>query len=162
MSVQDIDLGYSKIMNAFRHDLNGTVIAAGVQAEDKAAKRKKGKVVNTDIPLVVVAAVHEFGSANIPQRSFLSSTYDENKSRIETMAENVVAGTIKNISTDAAVNQLGNVMQGMIQKKIVNGPFTPLKPATIKRKGSSKPLIDTDRLRQSIRYVVMKGGNNDE
>jgi hypothetical protein len=42
-----------------------------------------------------------------------------------------------------------------VQAYMVNGKFAPLKAKTIKRKGSSKPLIDTGQLRQSITYRVV-------
>ena len=34
--------------------------------------------------------------------------------------------------------------------------------ATIKRKGSDKPLIDTGTMRQSVHYVIEKKGNRKE
>ena len=53
------------------------------------------------------------------------------------------------------------VTKADIKRKIVKGPFTPLKQATIRRKGSDKPLIDKGILRNSIRYVV-KGGEKED
>jgi hypothetical protein len=37
--------------------------------------------------------------------------------------------------------------------------WKPNKPATIKRKGSARPLVDTDEMRKSIAYVVREVGS---
>lgn len=161
--VEDKDLGLNRIIRTLNKDLDGVVVKVGVQAKDKAVRRGKGgSIRNTDQPLAVVAAIHEFGLGDMPQRSFLRSAYDENLPMIDKMIQRVADGAVFGLGTNAALNQLGNVVQGMVQRKIVDGPFVPNSPATIKRKKSSKPLIDTGHLRQSIRYVIEKGGSEDE
>lgn len=161
--VEDTDLGLNRIIVTLKEELSDVVIKVGVQAKDKTVKRGKGgSIRNTDQPLAAIAAIHEFGLGGMPQRSFLRSAFDENKPMINKMGDRVVNSAIKGISTETALNQLGNVVQGMVQKKIVDGPFVPNSPATIKRKKSSRPLIDTGHLRQSIRYVIEKGGSDDE
>lgn len=161
--VEDKDLGLNRIIRTLNKDLDGVVVKVGVQAKDKAVRRGKGgSICNTDQPLAVIAAVHEFGLGSMPQRSFLRSAYDENKPTIDAMVDNIANGAVQGMSVGTALNQLGNVVQGMVQKKIVDGPFKPNAPATIKRKKSSRPLIDTGHLRQSIRYVIEKGGSDDE
>lgn len=161
--VEDTDLGLNRIIVTLKEELSDVVIKVGVQAKDKTVKRgKDGGIRNTDQPLVVIAAIHEFGLGGMPQRSFLRSAFDENKPMINKMGDHIVNSAIKGISTETALDQLGNVVQGMVQKKIVDGPFVPNSPATIKRKKSSRPLIDTGHLRQSIRYVIEKGGSDDE
>ena len=161
--IEDKDLGLNRIIRTLNKDLDGVVVKVGVQAKEKAARRGKGgSIRNTDQPLAVIAAIHEFGLGGMPQRSFLRSAYDENKPMLNRMGDNIVNGAIKGMSVGTALNQLGNVVQGMVQRKIVDGPFVPNSPATIKRKRSSKPLIDTGHLRQSIRYTITKGGSDDE
>ena len=161
--VEDKDLGLNRIIRTLNKDLDGVVVKVGVQAKDKAVRRGKGgSIRNTDQPLAVIAAIHEFGLGDMPQRSFLRSAYDENLPVIDKMIQRVANGAVFGLGTNAALNQLGNVVQGMVQRKIVDGPFVPNSPATIKRKKSSKPLIDTGHLRQSIRYVIEKGGSEDE
>lgn len=161
--VEDTDLGLNRIIVTLKEELSDVVIKVGIQAKDKTVKRGKGgSIRNTDQPLAAIAAIHEFGLGGMPQRSFLRSAFDENKPMINKMGDHIVNSAIKGISTETALNQLGNVVQGMVQKKIVDGPFVPNSPATIKRKKSSRPLIDTGHLRQSIRYVIEKGGSDDE
>ena len=157
--VEDKDLGLNRIIRTLNKDLDGVVVKVGVQAKDKAVRRGKGgSIRNTDQPLAVIAAIHEFGLGDMPQRSFLRSAYDENLPMIDKMIQRVANGAVFGLGTNAALNQLGNVVQGMVQRKIVEGPFVPNSPATIKRKKSSKPLIDTGHLRQSIRYVIERKG----
>lgn len=161
--VEDKDLGLNRIIRTLNKDLDGVVVKVGVQAKDKAVRRGKGgSIRNTDQPLAIVAAIHEFGLGDMPQRSFLRSAYDENLPMIDKMIQRVANGAVFGLGTNAALNQLGNVVQGMVQRKIVDGPFVPNSPATIKRKKSSKPLIDTGHLRQSIRYVIERKGANHE
>nr|DAP78644.1 MAG TPA: virion morphogenesis protein [Caudoviricetes sp.]DAY48002.1 MAG TPA: virion morphogenesis protein [Caudoviricetes sp.]DAY53688.1 MAG TPA: virion morphogenesis protein [Caudoviricetes sp.] len=161
--VEDKDLGLNRIIRTLNKDLDGVVVKVGVQAKDKAVRRGKGgSIRNTDQPLAVIAAIHEFGLGDMPQRSFLRSAYDENLPMIDKMIQRVANGAVFGLGTNAALNQLGNVVQGMVQRKIVDGPFVPNSPATIKRKKSSKPLIDTGHLRQSIRYVIERKGANHE
>lgn len=161
--VEDKDLGLNRIIRTLNKDLDGVVVKVGVQAKDKAVRRGKGgSIRNTDQPLAVIAAIHEFGLGDMPQRSFLRSAYDENLPVIDKMIQRVANGAVFGLGTNAALNRLGNVVQGMVQRKIVDGPFVPNSPATIKRKKSSKPLIDTGHLRQSIRYVIERKGAKHE
>lgn len=181
-SVEDLDLGWKAIKKELEHELNGVVIKVGVQAGEKAAKRTvkgnkairtttttaldrrfNGQMEMTNQPLAVIAAVHEFGLNGMPQRSFLRGAYDDNKQLIDTMMDRIATNSLrKDLSINNALHQLGQVMERKVKEKIVNGPFTPNASETIKRKGSSRPLIDTGHLRQSIRYTVEKGGADDD
>lgn len=99
-------------------------------------------------------------SVVIPERSFMRSTFDEKNVRWKNDAYSQVGLIIDGkSSTKQALDVLGNQMQGDIQKKIVDGPFTPNAPSTIRQKGSAKPLIHYGRLRQSVRYKVRKRGS---
>lgn len=50
----------------------------------------------------------------------------------------------------------GSFLEGKIKEKITlsDPEWPPLKPETVKRKKSSKPLIDTGRLRNSITHKI--------
>lgn len=90
----------------------------------------------------------------IPQRSFLRSAFDENEAQISNQASAIVNDIIRGGSAASGLDILGHYIEGLVKQKIRKGPFVPNAPSTIKRKRSSRPLIDTGRLRQSIRYVV--------
>ena len=58
------------------------------------------------------------------------------------------------------MERLGLKAQNVCRKWFVNpeNGWAPNSPATIARKGSDRPLIDTGELRKSITYVVRKRG----
>ena len=60
------------------------------------------------------------------------------------------------VSPFDGLSKLGVSYEGEMKKTFLVGQFIPNKPATIKRKGSSRPLIDTGHLRQSITSKVVK------
>ena len=105
----------------------------------------------------LIAMVMEYGSPvnKIPARSFLVSTIVENGDKYAKIIAETIPQAIKNgMSKEDAYARLGTMAMNDVKLKIVNGPFTPLKDATVKRKGSSKPLVDTGALRQSITWEV--------
>ncbi|MCK5601784.1 hypothetical protein KAR91_07950 [Candidatus Pacearchaeota archaeon] len=101
--------------------------------------------------LVEYAAKNEFGDQKTPERSFLRSTVDEDNRLfirfIDKEKKNIVEGKR---TRKSALKRLGIFAEGRVKLKINRGPFTPNAPFTIKKKGSSKPLIDTGRMRASI------------
>lgn len=96
----------------------------------------------------------------IPERSFIRSTFDEKSNEIGEHAEAAVANIINGADINMALSRTGQYIEGEIKRKIGNGPFTPNSPATIRKKKSSKPLIDTGHMRQSVRYEI--GDKSDE
>ena len=57
---------------------------------------------------------------------------------------------------------IGIYQKDLMQQEILDGGFLPNAPGTIRRKGSSKPLIDTGRMRQSVNYVIRKKGERQD
>lgn len=112
------------------------------------------------------AMQHNVGpySIVIPERSFLRSTFDEKNREWEQTGIkqlDLVATGKKDAAT--ALDVLGHMVQGDIQRKIIDGPFTPNAPSTIRWKKSAKPLIGkTGRMRSSIRYVVRPRGEGEK
>jgi hypothetical protein len=109
--------------------------------------------------LVMVGAANEFGTQSIPERSFMRSSFEENRPEIlaitaaETKA--VIEGRKQPIDS---LRQMGEYMQGKIVKKIYSHPPPPNSPKTIEAKGSSGTLVDTGHMAQSIRHVEYMGG----
>lgn len=114
-------------------------------------------------PIVEYATYNENGVAGsngnwkIPPRPFIKGWVDNKKENIENtirrLFSKVASGEMK---ADEALKTLGQYGQDGIKSYIRNGDFVPNAPSTIKRKGSSKPLIDSGTLRNSIRYEVVK------
>ena len=107
--------------------------------------------------IVDLALVHEYGSKNghIPQRSFIRSTCDAKQKKhfqlIKTLQGKIIDGVL---SIKQALSTLGEVVAKDMVETINHGISPVLKPATVKRKGSSKALIDTGRLKGSITHDV--------
>lgn len=96
----------------------------------------------------------------IPERSFMRSTFDEKSNTWQTNTWQQIGLVVDGkTNVKSALDVLGNQMEGDIKKKIEAGPFTPNAPSTIRQKKSAKPLIDSARMRQSVRYTVRKRGS---
>lgn len=106
----------------------------------------------------VIAMTHEFGSPvkNIPERSFLRSTLLENGDEYARLLANEIPNAIQSgvLSSAEAYGRLGLKVSNDVKLKLASGDFAPLSQRTIDRKGSSKPLIDTGELRQSITWEL--------
>lgn len=117
----------------------------------------QGKAELDGTPTALVAAVHEFGSPElgIPERPFLRTSIRENQAKYVRLNKiNLVKILRGGMDANQALNMLGMMAKGDVQTKIRDGEFQALKPATIARKGSSKPLIDSGQMRQSVSYEV--------
>ena len=151
--VRDSDPGFKKLRKKFSGPDRVDVGVFGAKVAGKTDKDGKA------IDLVVIAASNEFGTNTIPERSFMRAGVDENKKEFEAFLEkgtfNVIAGKL---SKRQLIGRLGLLGVKKIQEKIESGPFKANKPATVKRKGSSKPLIDTGRMRQSITHRIADKG----
>lgn len=116
-----------------------------------------GLPAGTDGELVMRGAVHQFGSEkrNIPPRPWLDKGAEQGADKYKKLAKNKITDVVTgDLSVDKYYQTLGEISVAEVRKYLRNGDFTPLSPATIKRKGSSKPLIDTGQLRNSVTYEV--------
>jgi hypothetical protein len=93
----------------------------------------------------------------IPPRPFVRGWADGKREQIAKTQERLgklVSGG--KLDADTAIKRLGEYGQSGIKSYIRNGSFIPNADSTIARKrGSTKPLIDTGTLRNSIRYQVI-------
>ncbi|KRO15897.1 hypothetical protein [Lacticaseibacillus saniviri] len=86
---------------------------------------------------------NEYGtSRGIPARPFLRNTLYEHGSEWTAFVRPLMVAVMNGSEADVAA-QLGPKMATSIQQTIKAGGFAPLAPSTIKKKGSSQPLIDT-------------------
>lgn len=107
--------------------------------------------------IAAVAAYQEFGTATIPSRSFVRAWADEKAGDIRDALRKIGAGVLQGRYTAAqGLAQAGVLFVGQIQKRISDGIPPPLADSTVKRKGSSTPLIDTGVLRSSVAFKVSK------
>lgn len=114
-------------------------------------------------PVAMIAAVHEYGAPEhgIPERPFLLVAIQKNRQKYVRLNRiNLVKMLHGQMDEGQALGQLGEMAKGDVQLEIRNGDFTPLNPATIKRKGSSRPLIDTGQMVQSIAWELRENTND--
>jgi hypothetical protein len=110
-----------------------------------------------DLTVLFLATVHEFGApgANIPSRSFIRSTVDENQDELKELIGKLVNRMIEHGDTQEHVLEiLGQWLTAKIKAKITSNIPPPLKESTIEAKGSSIALVDTGQLLNSITYEV--------
>lgn len=152
--VQDIDKGMAAFMLRMRKsaDESGGV---KVGVFDTGARDSRGP---SNVQLM---AIHEFGApaANIPETRVLRGTVDDNRQKYidleKALYQKVLAGKL---STLHALELLGQRAVADVRGRIVaQTGMPPLKEATIRRKGSSKRLIDTGQLVASLTYQVQRG-----
>lgn len=107
-------------------------------------------------PVAHVAAIHEFGAGAMPERAFFRAS----ARRMEDELAPVLRARIdpQTLQVDNALaNELGARGAGIVQTTISHEDYSPRAPntrETIERKGSSTPLIDTGRMRQSVTWRV--------
>lgn len=131
----------------------GSYVEVGVLSDTGAYESGGG------VNLADVATFNEYGTSRIPARPFLQTSFDSNASQINAFKQKIHQAMLAGQGNIAkGLEAIGIFFKGVVQKQIAKGGFAANAPSTIKQKGSSKPLIDTGRLRQSINYKVhMKG-----
>lgn len=150
--ITDTDRG-AKALVARIYDLarRNPVITMGIHdAEGNAVHDAKSGATILD-----VATFNEFGTTRIPERSFLRAWFDGAEAGLRrdlvVLTQSVVAGKR---TADQVLELLGLRSVGQIQARISQGIPPPNAESTIKKKGSSTPLIDTGVLRSSVTYQV--------
>lgn len=116
-----------------------------------------------DLTIVELATIHEYGApeANIPERSFLRKTFTDDRGRADLakfqaeQAKQVIAGKL---GARTALKRIGAWGAAKVRERIRAHIDPPLKPATIKRKGSSTPLVDTGHLQSSVSWELEEEG----
>lgn len=104
--------------------------------------------------LVDIAAYNELGTSGTPARPFMKQSFENHEDFLKNACERVNQTINSGGSMEQALNKLGVELKGLVQSEIVDGEFAPNAEATIKRKKSDKPLIDTGTMRQSVNYAV--------
>lgn len=147
-------------------------VMVGFPADEK--PREDG----SDITNAALGYIHNFGSpeANIPAREFMAPgiliAKDKIIANLKYAGKQILVGNTQGM-TDA-FDAAGQEAATGIKQKIVQGPFEPLKPATItarrrRSKGSTyrriatsnsevTPLIDTGRMWRAVTWVLRKAG----
>lgn len=92
----------------------------------------------------------------IPERSFIRSTFDEKENEWANYISTLIGKVVNGSATAREVyERLGARIQRDIQRKIKQLSEPGNAGATVARKGSNNPLIDSGRLRQSVTWKVV-------
>ena len=164
------DLGMSRITKDLRELGSGAVLVGwpgnGKKHREVVHVRKangttstRKKKTETPMDVARLAIIHEFGSPknNLPARPVMRQTNQKYGRSIPGVISRLTKEVIAGSRTPGqALARLGVYWEGRIKLMFREGVFRPLKPATIARKGSSKPLIDSGQLRQSVTSVVVR------
>jgi hypothetical protein len=140
------------------HGLARAHVKVGVLASKRGSETHSGDAGH--ITLMELAAIHEFGSpaASIPERSFIRATFyvrrvEELRRKCAQIAKAVVT---QGMDAQRALGLLGAWAVAEVKNTITEIDIPPpLADSTVQAKGSSKPLVDTGQLKNSIQYEVV-------
>ena len=109
--------------------------------------------------IVQRAIYNEFG-IGVPERSFLRTTVERHRNAYLDALQAALTQLVDGDRNGSilALRRLGLRAVGDVQQQILDTETPPNSPATIARKGSSQPLIDTGQMRQSVDSVVVLDG----
>lgn len=94
---------------------------------------------------------------NIPERSFIRSSYDQEKDKIISRANKLLEKVLKlELPVQTFFELLGEYIVGVMQGYLTDLSDPSNHPFTIARKDSTNPLIDSGRMRQAITHKVVK------
>lgn len=154
--VKDIDLGFDEIQKQVAL-LDGSYVLVGFQEGTKTTQQTKGqRQKKAGFSMAEIAAANEFGTKTIPARPFMSTSFDENRAKIN----KAILGEYSKIldgksTTERSLGLIGLLGVKFIVQKIRAITSPPNSPRTIAIKKSSKPLIDFGQMVQSVRHKVV-------
>ena len=150
-SVNDKDLGLNKILKEIKK-FEGAVVKAGIL---------EGSGSVDGVSIAQYATWNENGVAGkkgkwkIPPRPFIKGWVANNQKQIASTIQRLYGEVASgNITADEALKRLGVFAKSGIQSYIRRGDFVPNAPSTIRKKGSSQPLIDSGTMRNAVNYEV--------
>jgi hypothetical protein len=154
--VTDTDTGYGAIKAELESLANSYVIIGFQEGTVTHAQTKGKRSKKAGQSVAEIAAQNEFGTNRIPARSFMRTSFDENRQRIEKAVQGEYGKILDGHSTvKKSLGLLGLFMVDLIQRKIYQIHYPPNSPTTIQMKGSSKPLIDFGQMVASVASKVV-------
>ena len=99
-----------------------------------------------------VAASHEYG-IGVPERPFFRQSLAGAERALRAIVRDGLDGRTMAV-TERTANRVGAHFAGELQESITRLRTPPNSPATIRRKGSSNPLLDTGLMRASVTWAI--------
>lgn len=125
------------------------------------AEKIGGQVYGGGMTVLQIGAIHEFGApeAGIRRRSWMANSVKHEQKAIDKQITGEFEAIFEGRGKDAkaALTRVALVARNAMTKAFSNqgyGTWRKLKPATVKRKGSALPLVDTGVLRGAITWVI--------
>ena len=112
-----------------------------------------GQVEDGQMTMATLGAIQHFGNDDIPARRWLDTGAETGtKEYLDVIREGVEEG----LTSAQIMKRVGAAAEGAIRQYITDLDTPPNAPSTIRRKGSSNPLIDTGAMRQSVTSTVVR------
>lgn len=106
-----------------------------------------------------IVAWNELGTEHIPSRPFLRKSVDENEDEINEFIDHKASELMNGASAEQTLKDIGIFQKELIQDKIEEGDFVPNAESTIRKKGSTHPLIDKGNMKNSVNYWIRQKGS---
>jgi hypothetical protein len=105
-------------------------------------------------PVAMIAAIQDFGApkVGIPPRPFFRNMIRQKQREWGPAIARLLR--TNNFDAEKALEFAGQAIAGQLRQSIQDTNTPPLKPATIRRKGFAKPLVDTGQMLNSVDYEV--------
>lgn len=105
-----------------------------------------------------LANIQEFGvPGHIPARSFVKAPFQKNQEKYRGMLRGQYAAIAEGLTPEAAMQEVGKEMANDMKAAVKAGIAPSNAAATIKRKESTVPLIETTEMFEAISNDVVKG-----
>lgn len=145
------DDGVSIATIAAAHELGARIVVNRRTKRGKGGSRRKRRKKRKGAGDTVI---------NIPQRSFIASTIDGEAAQIEQVQAKALDGVISGrLTADQAADLVGLDAASRIRETIRSNVGPALKPATVRRKGDSRTLVDKSQLLNSVKHEVVQKGS---
>jgi len=143
--VKVVDRGWDKLRKNYRKNF---VVAVGIQGKE--AEKDHGGVTN-----VVIGTVHEYGTATVPERSFLRSTGDKHEKKYVKEIAKATSASFEGKKIEVELLLVGEEYKADVISTIKAGIKPPLSAKTIAVRGKgATPLWHEGQLIGSISVVV--------
>lgn len=145
-NVIDKDIGLKRIIAELQ---KAKTVEVAVGILESAGANAEG------VTIAEYAACNEYGTERIPSRPFMRTSFDENINAISADLDRGYDDVKSGKATVySALNKVGEKHQDRIKNKILSNIPPENAPATIEKKKSSRTLIDTGAMKDSVRYLV--------
>ncbi|MBB2918329.1 hypothetical protein [Cupriavidus alkaliphilus] len=150
VSVKVIDRGLVKFVKD-QSKLAGNGVKVGIQAD-------AGKEPGTGVDILDVAIFNEFGTEDIPARPFVRDFFDKNRTVLAMAMDRQANAVANGADASVAMDALGLWVEKHQKAHVQQSPgwATPNAPSTVRKKGSSTPLIDHGVMLGAIRYEKLR------